>query len=61
MKLWIVLHTHRHGVDVYPLFQTDAPTEDEMVAATGDSYEGDRDDEFLEVNGPHEIPAEVRP
>jgi hypothetical protein len=39
----------------------DAPTEDEMVAATGGNYEEDREDEFLEVNGPHEIPMELRP
>ena len=59
MKLWIVLHTHRYGIDIYPLFQESRPTEKEMIAAASD-YEIDRDDEFLEVNGPHEIPAEMR-
>lgn len=58
-SLFIVMHKHRHGTDVYPVF---AEKEEDVnaEAIVGDNLESDREDEELEVRGPwrmEEIPA----
>lgn len=50
MNLYIVRYSHRHGHDVWPVFATKAPTEDEIIAGL-DEFEPERD-EFIEIYGP---------
>lgn len=58
MKCWIVMHYHRYGTDVWPVFAKRAPTEKSVIAKIED-WEGDtRDDEWVEIIGPFEIPKE---
>jgi len=47
MKFNIVVYTHRHGVDAWPIPKDD--TEDEAIASL-DDWEPEYD--FLEVHGP---------
>jgi hypothetical protein len=59
MKLYIVCYEHRHGVDVWPIFVRPgepAPTAEDVIEGLS-NWEGDsREDEFLEVQGPFDIP-----
>jgi hypothetical protein len=55
MKLWIVLHTHNHGCDVWPLFQDDPPSREEMIAQCT-NWEEEVDDE-VEAVGPFDMPS----
>ena len=34
MELWIVVHHHRHGVDLYPFLRADEPTQIEDHGST---------------------------
>lgn len=52
-KCWVVVYSHRHGVDAWPVFAVEEPTEDEMIA-TLDEWEPDRG-ETLEVVGPWDL------
>lgn len=74
MQLYIGLHHSRHGVDVYPLFYPSnadnksvrASLWGDLMAKIGDNWEGEgteanREDEYVEVSGPFEIPTEVPP
>lgn len=56
IKLWIIVHKHRHGEDFYPLWQSDYPDLDEF-AKTLDDFEPNREDEWLELSGPFDIPS----
>jgi len=51
MDLWIVIHWHRDGEDVYPVFAVSRPTADEQAAIVGESYEPEKE-ESLDVRGP---------
>jgi len=53
MKTYIVLYTHRHGVNSYVVNCERLPTEEEIIKACDieDEYEPDRDDEYLEWEG----------
>ena len=55
---WIVMYHHRHGVDVWPCFTIDAPTQEQMIEQTEEQFEPDREDEYLEAAGPFEVPEE---
>jgi len=47
---------HRHGTDAWPVFQPKKPTEKQIIKTLED-WEGDeREDEWLEIRGPWEIP-----
>ena len=54
MKLWIIVYSHRHGYDSWPVFQDTQPDLDE-VAKELDDFEEDRE-EWLEAFGPFETP-----
>lgn len=56
MKLWIAVWSHRHGVDVFPLWCADGhqPTEADAVALI-DDYEPERQ-EWVAIHGPMDIP-----
>lgn len=57
MIFWIVIYTHRHGVDVWPFFSDEMPTESEITNNL-DDWEGDtREDEYVEVRGPFTVPS----
>ena len=57
MNLYIIRYSHRHGHDVWPVFSTKAPTEDEIIEKL-EEWEGEEKDEFIEISGPHPHPAE---
>jgi hypothetical protein len=50
MKVWIVIYEHRYGVDAWPMFAKDMPTEEEVIADLHD-WEPDKG-EIVEVLGP---------
>ena len=54
-KIWIVIYSHRHGLDAWPILQNAdeaAPTNESVIASIPD-WEGDsREDEFIEIIGP---------
>lgn len=56
MNCWIVVYTHRHGADVWPVFRAMAPSEESI---TDDllSWEPDQGEQ-VEVRGPFEVPKE---
>jgi len=55
-KCWIAIYTHRHGLDVWPIFSPEAPIIEDLIKEL-DNWEGDnRDDEFFEIAGPFEVP-----
>jgi len=49
-QLWIIIYTHRHGVDAWPEMSKEIP-DLEKVAKELDDFEPDRE-EYLEVRGP---------
>ena len=53
-KIWIVIYSHRHGADAWPILQNadeDPPTE-ESIAASIPDWEGEEKEEFIEILGP---------
>jgi hypothetical protein len=46
--IWVVLHTHRHGVSIYHMRSAQRPGEDEAVKALEIDFEPDRE-EFLDI------------
>lgn len=52
LALWILIHSHKHGDSVMPVLSVEKPDRDEIAASDPDTYELDRDDEFLAVEGP---------
>ncbi len=50
-KLYIVIHHHRHGEDVYPVISARRPTQEEIAALVGDNFEAE-ENEHLELRGP---------
>lgn len=57
MQLYLIRYSHSHGHDVWPVFASEAPTEDEIIANL-DDWEGEEKDEYIEIYGPHPFPAE---
>ena len=59
-QLWIAIHHHRHGEDVYPFFDTE-PAEDDVISAieASSSYEPERE-EWIEVRGPFDVPSKPK-
>jgi len=53
MNLWIIIHHHGHGVDVYPVKQDKMPTTKEQEAAC-ENFEYNMD-EYTEVAGPWKL------
>lgn len=55
-KLWIVIYQHRFGTDAMPVWTDKEPDLDEF-AKTLTEFEPDREDEYLELSGPFDIPG----
>ena len=51
-KLFIIVHTHRFGVDVYPVMSTVAMTKERAIKYLENEFEPNREDEFVDVEGP---------
>lgn len=67
MKLWIILYDHRHGNDVWPMFQDEEPTVEQMTAdlscwegegSCPEHPEREREDEWISATGPFDVPTE---
>jgi hypothetical protein len=56
IKLWIVIYHHRFGTDGMPVWQSDEPNLEEFTK-TLSNFEPDREDEYLELSGPFDIPS----
>ena len=52
--LYIAIYTHRHGVDVWPIWSKELPKIEENLP---EDWEPDRDDEFFEIAGPFPGPT----
>jgi hypothetical protein len=52
-KCWVVVYEHRHGVDAWPVFAAEEPSEEELIASL-DEWEPDRG-ETIEVVGPWDL------
>jgi hypothetical protein len=57
MKHYVGLHHHRHGIGTYILKCNHEPSMDEFKALLGDTFEENREDEFLEIveSSVHEV------
>lgn len=55
MKVWIVIYEHRHGVDAWPVFSEEQPTDEEVIAGL-DDWEPEKG-ETIEIRGPWEPEA----
>lgn len=56
MKCWVILYFHRYGTDGWPWFSQRKPTEKQVISTLMD-WEGDeREDEWVEIVGPWEVP-----
>ncbi|UAT28867.1 hypothetical protein PP753_gp28 [Dinoroseobacter phage vB_DshP-R7L] len=49
MKIYAVVHEHRHGTSVYGLKSERDLTMEDALAFLGDDFEPDRDDEWCEI------------
>ena len=62
MKLYVVIYTHRHGVDAWPRFDTEEPSVDTIIEELRKNGEWDEREEegegFIEVRGPYDNPHE---
>ena len=59
MKLYIVIFSHKHGIDVWPEWSSVEIDEEEIKKDLDDDMEPgewDRYDTYLEVHGPYGIP-----
>lgn len=60
-QLYIVIHNHRHGLDVWPSYQTEKPSCDDVIgelrdAGTWDDRDAADDLTYVEVRGPFDPP-----
>lgn len=56
IKLWIVIYHHRFGTDGMPVWSVEEPNLEEFEK-TLSYFEPDREDEYLELSGPFDIPS----
>ena len=52
--LWIIIHTHRGGVNVYPVIHPETIDECDAKRFLGDAWEEDND-EFIDIDGPYDL------
>lgn len=52
---WVVLYTHRHGADVWPIFRCARPTEASIIKGLPD-WEPDKG-EVIDIVGPFRLPG----
>jgi len=70
MKLWIALHRHANGADVYPFFQDQEPSIEQIRSGIGeyngrpdgaDDFDPESPDyderEWIEIRGPFDLPG----
>jgi hypothetical protein len=62
MKCWIVVYNHRFGIDTWPVFQAERPSEEEIIAKLKEEEEWDEREEqdeesWVEVRGSWDLPA----
>jgi len=58
-KCWVVIYSHPFGVDAWPMFSDDEPTEDEIKKLIlDDSGPFDEKNDVVEVRGPWKVPCE---
>ncbi len=55
LKCWIVLWHHEYGVDAWPIYSIEEPTEEQAIESLIDS-EFDPDNEWIEFSGPYDLP-----
>ena len=60
VKLWIAIHGHKHGEDLFPFFrsESDSPSLAEVIRTiidSGSSYEPERE-EWIDIRGPWDLP-----
>ena len=59
-KLYVIVYNHRHGIDAWPTYRTEAPSSDDIIEELKASDEWDERDEsdeltYVEVRGPFPI------
>jgi hypothetical protein len=62
MLIWIGIHHHRHGIDLFPVAQQAEPTHKtiiDLIEAEGSSFEHS-DDENIEIRGPWEFMEDTK-
>ncbi len=52
MNLYIAIHHHRHGLDVYPCYASSIAEAEEKIVGKIEDYEQGREDEWIETRGP---------
>ena len=53
-RLYIVLHTHRHGIDTWPIFSIEQPSSGDIIEKIKAEDEWDDEDD-VEVRGPFPV------
>lgn len=64
MKLWIIVHHHKHGVDVFPFFGEKEPSDEQAIEKINELsfFEGDdEEEEYYDVDGPYDLPTIEQP
>lgn len=56
-QLWIVVYSHRHGTDVWPLYQAEMPAEEDIIEKLEEDGTWDGEDEYVEIRGPFPLPS----
>jgi len=59
-SLFIIVYNHRHGLDVWPTYRTEAPSSDDIIDELRTAEEWDERDEsdeltYVEVRGPFPV------
>lgn len=58
--LYIVIYSHRHGIDAWPTYRTEEPSSDDIIKELKAADEWDDRDEadeltYVEVRGPYPV------
>lgn len=53
--LWIITHTHDHGMSMWPVFSKKKPDKDAIIASDPKTFEIDNVKEFLDIDGPFRL------
>ena len=58
--LWLIVFHHKYGESYFPVFQLDAPTDEQMIAeANKDGYDPSDERDQLEFFGPFDVPDQM--
>lgn len=47
-NFWVAIHTHRHGMDIYPFTSDTEPNNEAIIAACDIEFEPDRE-EYIDI------------